>query len=156
MPPFDIHTLALVGASACACALLTVIAVRAFHANLCFVILNLPSHLLGFRSNCVSFRVIILSTNSRVWRNACCGLCLHDSPFALPAFDLIAASCCRYRLSELTQSTCTTEHQCFHPMSKEHVHAREGLEQPQACRTGDVSAATCLQVAAGELAAATR
>ncbi len=34
--------------------------------------------------------------------------------------------------------------------------AREGLAQPQACRAGDVSAAPCLQVAAGEPAAATR
>jgi hypothetical protein len=34
--------------------------------------------------------------------------------------------------------------------------AQVGLAQPQACRAGDVSAALCLQVAAGELAAATR
>ncbi len=33
--------------------------------------------------------------------------------------------------------------------------AREGLAQPQACRAGAVCAAPCLQVAAGELAAAT-
>jgi hypothetical protein len=32
----------------------------------------------------------------------------------------------------------------------------KGLAQPQACRAGDVSAASCLQVAAGEQAAATR
>ncbi len=44
----------------------------------------------------------------------------------------------------------------FHYMSEEHVHALKGLAQPQACRAGDVSAALCLQVAAGELAAATR
>jgi hypothetical protein len=42
------------------------------------------------------------------------------------------------------------------PYDKKHMHALKGLAQPQACRAGDVSAAPCLQVAAGELAATTR
>ncbi len=36
------------------------------------------------------------------------------------------------------------------------LREREGLAQLQACRAGDVSAAPCLQVAEGELTAATR
>ncbi len=41
-------------------------------------------------------------------------------------------------------------------MAKVHVHVLKGPAQPQACRAGDESAASCLQVATGELAAATR
>ncbi len=50
-------------------------------------------------------------------------------------------------------TTCTAVCLSFGPIGQ---NLTEGLAQPQACRAGDVSAASCLQVAAGELAAATR
>ncbi len=59
------------------------------------------------------------------------------------------------------QVTYTNDHTTFKHKRNEKdssmlMRAREGLTSPQACRAGDLSAAPCLQVAAGELAAAIR
>ncbi len=113
---------------------------------------------------CCCNRVATLAEHTTL-KNAICyeSLIGHESPegYDWPTFDeQSACSLCytsgttgqpKVRLAGLP--TCTA---VLHPMAKEHVHALKGLVQLQACRAGDVSAAPCLQVAAGELAAATR
>ncbi len=85
---------------------------------------------------------------------ACVCLLLYVSrPFSA-LFQLLVALWCQLLVLVPPSSFSFTPIGLYFSVSV--VRAREGLAQPQACRLGVVSAAPCLQVAAGELAAATR